>query len=144
MHLYYEVKEMLHRELEDIVKQGDISNVSLEVIDKLLNSIKNSEKIIMYNRYSNEGYSYGGEYSTARGRTGNVKRDSMGRYARNDGYSRNGYSRDGYSRGGYSRRDYSYAQDKMSMLEDMMNETDNEQERTMIRNLIEMLEVTTI
>lgn len=34
------------------------------------------------NRYSREGNSY------ARGRRGNVRRDSMGRYAREDGYSR--------------------------------------------------------
>lgn len=34
------------------------------------------------NRYSRDGYSY------ARGRRGNVRRDSMGRYARENGYSR--------------------------------------------------------
>ena len=45
------------------------------------------------NRYSREGrggnrYSREGGGSYARGRRGNVRRDSMGRYSRNDGYSR--------------------------------------------------------
>lgn len=39
------------------------------------------------NRYSREG-NYYREGSYARGRRGNVKRDSMGRYSREDGYSR--------------------------------------------------------
>ena len=40
-------------------------------------------------RYSREGGRYAREgYSYARGRRGNVRRDSMGRYSRRDGYSR--------------------------------------------------------
>lgn len=40
-------------------------------------------------RYSREGGEYAREgYSYARGRRGNVRRDSMGRYARESGYSR--------------------------------------------------------
>ena len=142
MHTYYEVKDMLHKELEDIVKQGDISNVSLEMIDKLLNSIKNSCKIIMYEEYAEDGYSYADGYSNARGRGRNAKRDSMGRYARESGYS----NEDGYSnrRGGYSRRGgrYSYAEDKeekIGMLEDMMQEANTEQEKSMLRNLINQM-----
>lgn len=44
------------------------------------------------NRYAYEGGQGGGNYSRegsyARGRTGNVRRDSMGRYSREGGYSR--------------------------------------------------------
>lgn len=40
-------------------------------------------------RYAREGSNYAREgYSYARGRRGNVRRDSMGRYARESGYSR--------------------------------------------------------
>ena len=106
MHTYYDVKEMLHRELEEIVRKGELSAGSLDTIDKLLNSIKNSCKIIMYEEYSDEdGYSNADgsdnmtgnrNYSNARGRT--ARRDSMGRYSRD--YRRGGR---GYPRaGGYS------------------------------------------
>jgi len=134
MHLYNEVKEMLHHELEDVIKRGDVDMNSLEVIDTLLNSIKNAEKIIMYNRYGDSGYSYDDGYSNARGRRGNVKRDSMGRYARNEGYSREGYSRGGYS------YDDGEKEDKMQMLREMMNEAGTEQERSMIRSMIDRMQ----
>lgn len=140
MHLYYEVKDMLHKELEDIVRQGDISNVSVEMIDKLLNSIKNSCKIIMYEEYSDGGYSYDDGYSNARGRGRNAKRDSMGRYAREGGYSnRRGYSRaDGYNNG------YSYAdgdnEEKMQMLEELMQDARTEQEKSMLRSMMNKMQ----
>lgn len=144
MHIYYDAKDMLHKELENIVKKGEINNSNLEVIDILLNSIKNIYKIIMYDEYSDGGYSYGDgysyadNYSNARGRRGNVKRDSQGRYAR-EGYSRDGYARrDGYSNG------YSYAdgekEERLQMLRDMMNNAQSEQERNMFRNLISQLQ----
>ena len=141
MHTYYQVKEMLHKELEDIVREGG-SDIPLDIVDKLLNSIKNSCKIIMYEEYADDGYSYDDGYSNARGRGRNAKRDSMGRYAREGGYSnrRGGYSRDG----GYSNRRgrYSYAdgeEEKIEMLEEMMNEASNEQEKSMLRNLINQM-----
>jgi len=150
MHTYYDVKEMLHDELAEIVEKGELSAGSLETIDKLLNSIKNSCKIIMYEEYSEDGYSNDGGYSNARGRGRNARRDSMGRYAREDGYSNEGgYSnrRGGYSReGGYSNRRggrYSYAEekeDKISMLQEMMNEANTEQEKSMLRNLIAQMQ----
>lgn len=145
MHTYYELKDMLKQELDNIVKKGDISASDLEKIDKLLNSIKNSCKIIMYEEYSEDGYSYAdgdrdmSEYSYARGRGRNAKRDSMGRYSSDGGYSREG----GYSnarRGRYSRRGYSYAdgdkEEKIEMLREMMNEATSEEERRTISNII--------
>lgn len=147
MHTYYQVKEMLHKELEDIVREGG-SDIPLDIVDKLLHSIKNADKIIMYEEYAEDGYSYADAdtdmtgYSNARGRGRNAKRDSMGRYAREGGYSnrRGGYSRDG----GYSNRRgrYSYAdgeEEKIEMLEEMMNEASNEQEKSMLRNLINQM-----
>lgn len=110
MHELYELKDRLMKELEEYGKQ-DLTAGSLEVVDKLSHSIKNICKII--ESYENEeGYSmrgrsydngmndgtggmsrrgsYRGSYrsSYARGRGSNARRDSMGRYARDGGYSR--------------------------------------------------------
>lgn len=99
MHRLEELKEMLCEELEEYNRQGEISRESLHEIDTLAHAIKNIDKIIdkedgyserrysergMYENYRGSyGDSYGRDgYSTRRGRTGNVRRDSMGRYAR--------------------------------------------------------------
>lgn len=109
MHELYELKEKLCRELKKYSSE-DVTTNSLEVVDKLSHAIKNLDKIIEkyeeeeggsygYNSYepnynrSNRSsyrgnYNNGGSYARGRGR--NAKRDSMGRYSSNDGYSRNG------------------------------------------------------
>ena len=112
MHELYELKEKLLKELESYGTQ-ELSAGTLQVVDTLSHAIKNICKIIESadeegnsmrgdysrdysreysrnrNRYSYEGnrYSYeggnrGGSY--ARGQ----RRDSMGRYSRESGYSR--------------------------------------------------------
>ena len=153
MHTYYELKDMLKEELDKIVKKGELSAVSLEAIDKLLNSIKNSCKIIMYEEYAEDGNSYAdgdrdmSEYSYARGRGrgSNARRDSMGRYSSEGGYSNARGGRDGRDgRGGYSRRGgYSYAdgekEEKIEMLRDMMQEV-NEEERRALQKIIRRME----
>lgn len=98
MHEIHELKEMLCKELEEYGKKGELTTGSLDVVDKLAHTIKNLDKIIdkyEEEEYSGRGGSYrGGSYayeddgSYARGRTGNVRRDSMGRYSRERGYSR--------------------------------------------------------
>lgn len=154
MHTYYELKDMLKNELDQIVKKGELSAGSLDTIDKLLNSIKNACKITMYEEYKEDGYSYAdsdmdmSNYSYARGRGSNARRDSMGRYSSEGGYSREGgYSnarggRDG--RGGYSRRGYSYdngdKQEKVEMLREMMQEAGSEEERRTLQKLIRRME----
>ena len=139
MHTYYELKDMLHDELEEIVKKGELSAGSLDTVDKLLDSIKNACKIIMYEEYSEDGYSYADAdtdmtgYSNARGRTGNVRRDSMGRYSRASG-----------RRGRYSRNSgYSYHDDKemkVDILNDMMDEAKSDEERRVIEKLMRRVE----
>lgn len=142
MHTYQELKEMLHDELKEIVQKGELSAGSLETIDKLLNSIKNACKIIMYDEYSeDDGYSnangsmgggnYSNNYSNARGRGSNARRDSMGRYSRNEYSMRGGYSRDGR---------YSYDEGKMDILNDMMNEAKTEDERRVIQKVMRRME----
>lgn len=99
----YELKEILCDELKEYGKKGDLTAGSLDVVDKLSHALKSIETIIAmeessdeysssYNAYGRNGqmvngtsYRDGGR-SYARGRRGNVRRDSMGRYARN-GYS---------------------------------------------------------
>lgn len=152
MHTYYELKDMLKKELDQIVKKGELSAGSLETIDKLLNSIKNACKITMYEEYAEDGYSYAdsdmdmSNYSYARGGNGrgrgpNANRDSMGRYSSEGGYSNARSGRDG--RGGYSRRGYSYAdgekEEKIEMLRDMMQEV-NEEERRALQKIIRRME----
>lgn len=103
MHGLYELKEMLCKELEKYGEKGELTAGSLEIIDKLAHSIKNLDKIIKTDSYSEAGessYRYsreggmsnrGGSYeggSYARGRGRNARRDSMGRYSRERGYSR--------------------------------------------------------
>ena len=108
MNELYELKEKLCRELKKYSGE-EVTTNSLEVVDKLSHAIKNLDKIIEkyeedeggsygYNSYepnynrSNRSYrgSYNNGGSYARGRGRNAKRDSMGRYSSNDGYSRNG------------------------------------------------------
>lgn len=130
MHTYYDVKEMLHDELEDIVKKGELSAGSLETIDKLLHSIKNADKIIMYEEYADDGYSYNDAdmdmttYSNARGRGSNARRDSRGRYS-------NGRGRSGR---------YSYADEKMDLLNEMKENAQTEEERRTIDKIMRRME----
>lgn len=117
MHELYELKEMLCEELKEYGSKDKLDVGGLEIVDKLSHAIKNIDKII--ETYEEEGYSMTGSYEGgsyrrsyaqggnqggnqgggnrggfyARGRGGNARRDSMGRYS-----SR--YSRDGYSRAG--------------------------------------------
>ena len=107
MHELYELKEKLMKELEEYGKK-DLSAGTLQAVDTLSHAIKNICKIIESaeeegyserGNYSRDGYSRnysrtGGRYayeggqggSYARGR--NSRRDSMGRYSREGGYSR--------------------------------------------------------
>lgn len=152
MHEFYELKELLMEEVKKIAKKGELTAGSLETVDKLLNSIKNACKIIMYEEYSDEGeysqesgyaqeggMSYRGGNSYARGRGSNARRDSMGRYSREGG---NSYARG--NRGGYSRTGYSYDdgenEEKIEMLRDMMQEVSSDEERRALQKLIRRME----
>jgi len=99
MDAFYELKDMLCEELEDLVKKGELSAGSLDAIDKITHSIKSLVTIIAMEEggYSNDG-SYdgynggngggmtGGSYM--RGYSGRRGRDSMGRYTSGRRYSR--------------------------------------------------------
>ena len=109
MDYMHDLKDLLCAELKDYAEKGkrsgELSKADVEVIDTVLNSVKNIYKIDKYKEetegysedgtYMGEGRIYGTSYesgyserggsSYARGRGRYAKRDSMGRYSRDDG-----------------------------------------------------------
>jgi len=87
MHKLEELKEMLCEELEEYASKEKLDMGGLEIVDKLAHAIKNIDKILNSDGYSEGRLHYGyndasyRNYSS-RGR----KRDSMGRYARDNMY----------------------------------------------------------
>lgn len=94
----HELKEMLCKEIDGIVRKGSISRSDLETVDYLTTSIKNLMKI---SEMEEGGYSYG-----------------MGDWNASGNYSNRGYSNDmGYSNGRYSMNNgnsYGDGEDTMS------------------------------
>ena len=156
MHYMEDLKDLLCSELEDYAekgkKSGKMSTADIEVIDTVLNSVKNIYKIDKYKEemvgysedghYMGEGRIYGTSYesgyserggsSYARGRGRYAKRDSMGRYSRDDGMSYRGGMR-----GGYSRDDAkSYM---IEQIEEMMEEAEKPAEKEALRRCMDAL-----
>ncbi|MBP3655422.1 MAG: hypothetical protein J6K32_01865 [Clostridia bacterium] len=140
MRAMHDLREMLCKELDKIAAKGELTAGGLETVHKLTDTIKNIDKILMLE--DDEDYS--------------ERRDSMGRYSRNDGYERgSSYARRGthYVRGHYSRDDgmggsmretrgrYSRAEGKDQMLHElgeMMEDADDEQRRILERAMQEI------
>ena len=121
MHKVEELKEMLCRELEEYGSKGKLDVGSLDVVDKLAHTIKNLDKILEEEEYSN-GYDYAdGSRSYARGRGRNARRDAMGRYSR--------------ERGGYSRDE-----ELMMKLREIEADMPDEQSRADVRRLMSRME----
>lgn len=113
MHDLYELKEKLCKELKKY-NDKELTKESLDVVDKLSHAAKNIDKLIdkyeeedeggSYAGYNSYGNSYNSSYrgngnrggrgnynngSYARGRGRNARRDALGRYSSENGYSRN-------------------------------------------------------
>ena len=152
----HKIKEALMNELyeyEDKMKKmngGKLSVQDLDKIHKLTDTVKNICKIDMLD--DEEGYSEDGHYmgegriygtSYARGRR-YAKRDSMGRYSRDDGMHYDGgssYARGGNmggNRGGYSRD--GAAEMLMEKAEEMLQMTHDPKERRAIEKFMHELE----
>lgn len=149
-----EGKNTLEKEIDKILKTGDISVNTLEKLHKLTDTYKNLWKIHMLSEAEeSEGdSSYEGGSSYRRGRGRYAKRDSMGRYSSEDGYSERGMSYDddmSYARhdmgrngntairGGYSRDD---AKDfMMNSLGEMMQDA-SPKEREALKKCMRELE----
>ncbi len=154
----HKIKEMLMNELyeyEEKAKKmsgGKVSQTELDRIHKLTDTVKNICKIDALD--DEEGYSEDGHYmgegriygtSYARGRR-YAKRDSMGRYSRDDGmgmhhdggssYARGGNM--GGNRGGYSRD--GATEMLMEKAEEMLKMTNDPKERRAIEKFMHELD----
>lgn len=131
MHELYQLKEMLCKELKEYGDKGELTAGTLDVVDKLAHAAKNLDKIIeAYEDEGNSGYypyayddgmnrggrSYNGSY---RGRSYARRRDSMGRYSGERGYSRS---------------------DLSDKLRELMDEAPDERTRQEIQRMVEKLE----
>ena len=135
----HELREFLCDELEDMLKKVKKEGVKpqlvdYQAIDFLTHSIKSIDTIAAMEEYGeddDEGYSERNRYpynrdggnSYARGRGRYAKRDSMGRYSR-DNYSR------GYRSNGYSREDGK--EEMLSHLDKMMDKATDDRTRQLI------------
>ena len=149
-----DLKDLLCAELEDYAekgkKSGKMSMGDLETVHKLTDTVKNIMKIDVLKEeagysedgtYMGEGRIYGtsyddgmhrdGGYSYARGRR-YAKRDSMGRYSRDDGMRYRGGMR-----GGYSRDEGKHYM--MEQLEEMMEEAEKPAEKEALRRCMDAL-----
>ena len=147
----YQMQEHICKELEKKAQSGIKSTADLDTAWKLIDAYKNLLKIDMLQEA--EEYSHDDGYSERR------RRDSRGRYSRNDGYDRgNSYGRDGgYSeaRGEYMDAKHSYRstrsadskRDMMASLEEckhkfreelqeMLTGADTREEREKIKEMI--------
>ena len=133
MKVYHEIKEMLERELEQIADKRELTSSSLDVMDKVVDIIKDIETICAMREAGEDGYSHFYPYymyddgmmdgqSYARGRGRYAKRDSMGRYA----------SEYRGMDGRYSREDS--REHMISELDRMEREATDENQKSMIRN----------
>lgn len=131
MHTLEDLKEMLCDELEKIGRQKDLSAGDLETLHKLTATIKNIDKILMFDEYDG-GYS----------RDGYDRGDMMNRgdsYRGRSSYRGESYARQRRNaRGQYSRGDMT--EHFISKLEEMEAQTTNSTERAALRQCIDKLE----
>ena len=154
MHYMHDLKDLLCAELEDYAekgkKSGKMSMGDLESIHKLTDTVKNILKIDMLEdesgysedgHYMGEGRIYGTSYDDGMHRDGGysyarvrryAKRDSMGRYSRDDGMRYRGGMR-----GGYSRDDGKHYM--MEQLEEMMEDAEKPTEKEALRRCMDAL-----
>jgi hypothetical protein len=150
----HKIKEMLMNEIyeyEEKAKKmsgGKLSQNEMDRIHKLTDTVKNIDKIEMledggYSEdtdFMGEGRMYGTSYARGRGR--NARRDSMGRYSRDDGMHYDGgssYAMRGNMGGrGYSRDDAK--EHLMEKAEEMLEMATDPKERRAIEKFMRELD----
>jgi len=134
----HDMCETLSREIKKANEKirdagGKLSAGDLEYVDKLTHALKSVKATVKMMEEEEDGYSgrypymgggvYNGSYTDggtyARGRSRNTRRDSMGRYSGEHGYSRN---------------------DLADKMRDLMEDAPDERTRQEIRRMIEKLE----
>lgn len=139
----HKLREMLMEELRNFEteakKKGELPAGTLEVIHKLTDTIKNLDKIEMYEEFSGESYE-GGSYAQGGNRGGN--RGGGRGYSRADDMEMESFAR--RRRGGRrSSNNYSYndgREDMMEHLEKLEEMAGSEEERKIIRRAMQQLE----
>lgn len=116
MHKLDDLKYMLCEELEEYATKDKLDMGALDAVDKLAHAVKNLDKIISEDEYSNEyrsgrSMNYGGGRSYAR------RRDNRGRYMSNR-----------------------YSGDIAEDIRGMMDDAPNEQTKREMMKLVEHLE----
>ena len=146
MHDMSYLKQMLEKELGLLAMQDEITPTSLEQIHKLTDCIKNILKIEMLDGEGEYEGEYSGDYSAYRRNRsyGNYNRSYDGMYGDESSYARRRrdsmgrYARDDYS----GRRRYSRGDGESEMtehLERLMNEAQTEKDRQVIQRAISAL-----
>lgn len=127
MKAMYELRDMLCKELDELVRKGELGAGDLEIAHKLTDTIKNLDKI--------ERLEDDAGYSSRYSRDGNWEADMRGTYGRGSSYARRGSH---YVRGHYSRTD---GMERMrEQLDRMMGETDDERVKDALRRAASMME----
>lgn len=129
---YDDLREMLMKELDEIVQQGQMDGNTIECVYKMVDILKDLGEIEKHEMgYSQTGYSmypYAWEGNSYEGNRGysRQRRDSMGRY-----------SRDNYSNRDYSRN--SEREEIMAKMGRMMDNASSETERQAIQRIMNQL-----
>lgn len=136
MEYMHELKEMLCDELMQIADKGELTAGSLDTIDKLTHSIKSIATIMAMEDSDYSRDDMGGNMNRSyRGGSYAQRRDSRGRYSRENRMNRGSYA----GRRGYSRDEET---DKMvEKLEKMMEKTQDENVRQAIEQAIDTIEM---
>lgn len=137
-----EMRDLLCKEFEEIAQKGELNVGDLDIIHKLTDTIKNIDKIEMFEES-------GGGYSRAAEWEGGIRGHSYdGGSSYEGGNSYGGYSGKHYVRGHYSRDDgysgrrgYSRDDGKQQMMQEMeqlMQQADGRQREVIKRALEEL------
>lgn len=136
LQMYENLHDMLEQEISKIQSKGELDPQSLDNLDKLMRTVKNTDKCI---DREGGGQSYGNRMSYGRydmmpmeSYGMSMGRDSDGRFSRDN-------FRDSSFRGGSYGQSYEYSRDNaplMQRLESMMNEARNDSERQAIKDFV--------
>lgn len=134
-------EETLHKELdkikEDVISKHGMTEMSLNALNKIIDTFYKFYKMDKKDDYSGRGYSCDGRYWEAQGSYA----DGMGRnyehMQSNTSYDDGGYSGRHYVRGHYSRDDSKSLM--IERLENLMHSANTEKDRDTIRDTIATL-----
>jgi len=130
LQMYENLHDMLEQEISKIQSKGELDSQSLDNLDKLMRTVKNTDKCI---DREGGGQSYGNRMSY-----GHYDMMPMESYGMRGGMSRDNF-RDPSFRGGSYGQSYEYSRDNaplMQRLETMMNEARNDSERQAIKDFV--------